>query len=124
MFEEILQQVKAHFAENPEVAAAIPADKMEAIHQEIATHVTNGVSSQPAAAQGGLGGLAGGFGGILEKLEGSVASGGAVTSAIEGGLVSSLAAKFGLSPAITGAIAGALPGILQKFAAKKIEGQV
>lgn len=124
MFEEILQHVKEHFAQNPEVAAAIPADKMEAIHQEIASHVTNGLTDQPVAAQSGLGSLAGGFGGILEKLESSVASGGAVTSAIEGGLVNSLASKFGLSPAITGAIAGALPGILQKFAAKKIEGQV
>jgi len=35
MFEEILQHVKEHFAQNPEVAAAIPADKMEAQHAPV-----------------------------------------------------------------------------------------
>jgi len=44
-----------------------------------------------------------------------MAAGGTVTNAIEGGLVGSLASKFGLSPMITGAIAGALPGIIQKY---------
>lgn len=41
-----------------------------------------------------------------------------VTSAIEGGLVSILAGKFGFSPMVTGAIAGMLPGLLQKFVNK------
>jgi len=51
-------------------------------------------------------------------LQGAVTSGSPVTNAIEGGLVSSLASKFGLPPMATGAIAGALPGLLQKFAHK------
>jgi len=51
-------------------------------------------------------------------LQNTVASGGALTSAIEGGLVGSLTNKLGLSPAVSGAIAAAIPGILQKFAHK------
>lgn len=55
---------------------------------------------------------------MLGKLESSVASGGVITSAIEGGLINSFTSKFGLPPSVTGAIAGALPGLLQKFANK------
>jgi len=55
---------------------------------------------------------------LLSSLQNSVASGGSLTSAIEGGLVGSLTNKLGLSPAISGAIAAAIPGILQKFANK------
>ncbi len=112
MFDEILNLVKEHLGNNPEIAAALPAGQADAIHNEIAAHVANGLSTAQPEGSGGM------FGGILSKLESSVASGGAVTSAIEGGLVSSLASKFGLSPSITGAIAGALPGILQKYANK------
>ena len=110
MFDQILDLVKQHIGGNPAVASSIPADQADAIHNEIATHVQNGLQSQ-AAAQGGAGNM-------LSSLESSLTSGGAVTGAIEGGLVSSLATKFGLSPAITGAIAGSLPGLLQKFAHK------
>ena len=112
MFDEILKMVKDHLAENPEVAAAIPADQADAIHNEIATHITNGVSTTAANGSGGIGG-------ILGKLESSMASGGTITSAIEGGLVSSLTSKFGLPPSVTGAIAGALPGLLQKFSQRQ-----
>lgn len=51
-------------------------------------------------------------------LKEGISSGGPVTGAIEGGLVSSLASKFNLPPAVTGAIAGAIPGLLQKFVSK------
>lgn len=111
MFDEILQSVKEHLSNNPELASLIPAGQADAIHKEIATHLASGVSAQPS----GSGSM---FGGILSKIESSVAGGGAVTSAIEGGLVNSLATKFGLPPSITGAIAGALPGILQKYVSK------
>lgn len=110
MFDEILQAVKDHLNNNPQIAAAIPPGQQDAIHNEIAAHVTNSLSNQ-STDQGGLSGL-------LGKLESSVAAGGPLTSAIEGGLVSSLTSKFGLPPSVTGAIAGALPGILQKFANK------
>ena len=110
MFDEILNMVKDHLGNNPAVANSIPPDQADAIHNEVATHINNGLQNQ-ATAQGGVGGL-------LSSLENGVASGSPITSAIEGGLVGSLASKFGLSPAITGAITGALPGILQKFAHK------
>ncbi len=110
MFDDILKMVKDHFGNNPEIANAIPADQADAIHNEIANHVTNGIANQPPTQQPS--------GGILDTLKHNVASGGTITSAIEGGLVSSLASKFGLPPSITGAIAGALPGLLQKWANK------
>jgi hypothetical protein len=111
MFDEILQLVKDHLANNPAVAAGIPAGQEDAVHNEIATHIANSVASAPAVSQGG-------FGGLLGTLESSIASGGPVTSAIEGSLVNSLTSKFGLPPSVTGAIAGALPGLLQKYANK------
>src|SRR5215218_6222304 len=110
MFDQILDLVKQHVGNNPQVASAIPAGQTDAVHQEIASHVTNGLASQ-AATQGGVGGL-------ISQLQGGMASGSPVTNAIEGGLVSSLGSKFGLPPAATGAIAAALPGLLQKFAHK------
>jgi len=110
MFDQILQLVKDHLGNNPQISSAIPSDKREAVHNEIASHVTTGLASQ-AVAQGGVGGL-------LSKLQDAISSGSPVTNAIEGGLVGSLASKFGLSPMITGAIAAALPGLLQKFAHK------
>lgn len=111
MFDQILQMVKDHLNSNPQISSAIPADQQEAVHNEVATHVTNALNNQAN--------LQGSGGGLLSKLEGSMASGTPLVSAIEGGLVGSLASKFGLSPMITGAIAGALPGLLQKFAAKQ-----
>ena len=111
MFDEILNLVKEHLGNNPQISSAIPTGQEDAVHNEIATHLTNGLTNQPS-------GDSGGFGGILSKLESSAASGGTITSAIEGGLVSSLTSKFGLPPSITGAIAGALPGLLQKYANK------
>ncbi len=110
MFDQILDLVKEHLGNNPEVNAAIPADKADEVHKEIATHVTEGIKNQASGA--------GGLGGLLSMLQGGATSGSPVAGAIEGGLVSSLASKFGLSPAITGAIAGAIPGLLQKFAHK------
>ena len=110
MFEQILDLVKEHLGKNPQVSSAIPPDQADAVHNEIASHVTTGLASQ-AVAQGGVGGL-------LSKLQDAISLGSPVTNAIEGGLVGSLASKFGLSPMITGAIAAALPGLLQKFAHK------
>ncbi len=110
MFDQILDLVKQQLGSNPEIANAIPAGQQDAVHHEVATQVTNGLS-QTAASQGGVGGL-------LSMLKGGVSNGSPVTSSIEGGLASTLGSKFGLSPAVTGAIAAALPGILQKFTHK------
>lgn len=110
MFEQILNVVKAQMGSNPAVSAAIPADKADDVHKEVANHIEQGIKGQASTA--------GGIGGLLSSLTGAAGSGNPLTGAIEGGLVSSLGSKFGLPPAVTGAIAGALPGILQKFANK------
>ncbi len=110
MFDQILDLVKQNLGGNSQLASAIPADKADAVHNEIANQVASGLASH-SSSQGGVGGL-------LSMLQGGVASGNPITSAIEGGLASSLGSKFGLSPAVTGMIAAALPGILQKFAHK------
>lgn len=94
MFDELLQLVKDHVSNNPQLAAAIPPEQADAIHQEIATLLNEGWLTQ--VEQGGIGGLVG-QGGI-------------------GGLVGSLTNKFGLPPAVTGAIAASMPGLLQQFA--------
>ena len=118
MFDEILQAVKDHFASNPQLAAAIPADQHDAVHNEIATHIANSVSGQDAAAGGTPEASGGGMSGLLGKLESEITSGNPIVNAIGGGLVSSLASKLGLGAAATGAIAASLPGLLQKFAPK------
>lgn len=110
MFDQVLQLVKEHFGNNQQVADAIPPHQTDAVHHEIANSVVNGLQDQ--AAQNG------GAGGLLSMLSNGVSSGSPITSAIEGGLVGSLANKFGLPPAATGAIAAALPGLLQKFVHK------
>ncbi|HEY0432603.1 MAG TPA: hypothetical protein VGC95_01950 [Chitinophagaceae bacterium] len=110
MFDQILDMVKEHLGNNPQVSANIPPEQQEAVHQEVATHVTNAIQTQAAAA--------GGAGGLLSMLQGAINSNSPVVHAIEGGLVGSLGGKFGLSPMVTGAIAAALPGLLQRFAHK------
>jgi hypothetical protein len=110
MFEDILEKVKQHFAENPELAQHIPAGQEEAIHNEIANHVAH--AANPPEESGGM------MSGLLGKLESAISGNNPLAGAVEGGLVSSLASKFGLSAAATGAIAGALPGLLQKVVHK------
>lgn len=110
MFDQILELVKGQIGGNPQASNAIPAGQADAVHSEIANHITEGLKNQ-ASTQGGAGGL-------MSMLTGNMASGSPLTSAIEGGLASSLGSKFGLPPLATGAIAAALPGILQKFAHK------
>jgi hypothetical protein len=107
MFDQILQLVKEQLNAHPQIAAAIPPEQADQIHHEIATHITNGIQNPPAAQTES--------GGILSQIENSLASGGLATSAITGGLVGSLASKFGLPPMITGAIAAALPGLIKKY---------
>jgi uncharacterized protein YidB (DUF937 family) len=111
MFDEILQMVKEHLSNDPQTAAAIPPEQADAIHNEIATHVADGLKDQ-AAQQGGGSSL---LSSITSSLGGS---GNILTSAIAGGLVGKLGEKFGLNPAITGVIAASIPTIVQKFISK------
>jgi hypothetical protein len=108
MFDQILQIVKEHLGNDPQVAQAIPADKKDAVQQEIAAQISNGLESQPA----------GGGGGLLGNLAGSLGGGGLLSGLMDGGLVNSLGSKFGLPPAAISAITAALPGLLQKIMQK------
>ena len=110
MFDKILELVKEHFENNPEIKSKLTDEQKDAVATEVATHLTTGLTNHEA--------LPGGIGGIFSRLENAVSANNPLTNAIEGGLVGSLGSKFGLSPAVTGAIAGALPGLLQKFALK------
>lgn len=110
MFDQILEMVKEHLGNNPQVTSQLSPEQQDALHKEVAGQITTGLATE-APKQGGVGGL-------LDSLKNAATSGGPVTGAIEGGLISSLTSKMGLPPAVTGAIAGALPGLLQKFAQK------
>lgn len=107
MFDQILDLVKSQLGNNPQVSAAIPAGQHDAVSQEVATHISEGLKTH-AENEGGVGGLLSMLGGGSNQ----------ITNAIGGGLISSLGSKFGLPPMATGAIAAALPGILAKFAHK------
>jgi hypothetical protein len=107
MFDQILQLVKEHLDNNPQLTQNIPNEQADAIHREIATHINNGLQNKAAAPASA--------GGLLSQFENSLNSGNLLTSSISGGLIGSLGSKFGLSPAITGAIAASLPGLLQRF---------
>jgi len=108
MFNDILNLVKEHLSNSPDVANQIPDDKKDAVYNEITTHLHSGLKNNQA--------LPGGTNNILSMLENAVTSDNPLVHAIEGGIVGSLASKFGLSPAVTGAVAGALPGLIQKYA--------
>ncbi|MDB4903809.1 MAG: hypothetical protein JWQ63_3090 [Mucilaginibacter sp.] len=110
MFDQILQIVKDHLGNNPQLTNSIPVESADAVHQEIAAHITNGLKNQAETL--------GGTDSLISSLKSEVTSGHPVVNLIEGGLISSLASKFGLPPAATGAISAALPGLLQKFAHK------
>jgi hypothetical protein len=109
MFQDIVNVVKEHFAEHPEVSQHIPPEKRDDVYNEVATQVAGHLPA--SGAQGEK------HEGLFDKIKHAFGSGHAdpAAAAIEGGLVASLASKFGLPPAATGAIAGALPGLLQKL---------
>ena len=110
MFDQVLQTVKQHLGSSPEVASKIPPEHADAVHQEVANGVTDGLKEN--AMGGGLGGMVSSFtgggsggagtGGMIEKVTSSVAP--------------RLNGKFGLSPDAVKSITGAIPGIVQKFA--------
>lgn len=99
MFDQILQLVKEHMGNSPEIAAAVPAHQQDAVQTEIAGHITEQVQAQ-------------GTGGMLSMLGGI---GGMDLGSITSGLAEKLTSKFGLSPSVTNSIVAAIPGLLQKF---------
>lgn len=101
MYEEILQLVKEHLTNDPQVTATIPAEKADDVHREIAGQINTGIQN-PAALLG--------EGGIASLLSGGLGSGSPIVS----NLVNNLVSKCGLSPEAGSAITAALPGLLQK----------
>jgi len=110
MFDKIFELVKEQLNSDPQVASQIPDAKKDAVYNEVATHLTSGLTNHEA--------LEGGAGGLLSMLQNAISSGNPLSEAMQGGLLNTLASKFDLPPSATGAIAGALPGLLQKFASK------
>ena len=43
MFDQILNVVKEQMASNPQAAAAIPADKADDVHKEVASQIEQGL---------------------------------------------------------------------------------
>jgi hypothetical protein len=115
MFDQILQLVKESLDNHPAITENMPKEQVDALHHEIATHINNGLQAQAQPESQGT------ASGMLSQFENSLGSGNILTSAISGGLVGSLASKFGLPPLITGAIAAALPGLMQKYMHKNTE---
>lgn len=105
MFDEILNAVKSELGGHPAIAGSVTPEQEDAIHNEIANHISNAAAAGSSTSGGG----------ILNTVKQAIASGGTVTTAIEGGLINSLTSKFGLPPSITGAISAALPRIIQKY---------
>ena len=110
MFDKILDLVKEQLSSDSQVASTIPDNQKDAVYNEVATHLTSGLTNHDT--------LEGGVGGLLSMLQDTNTTGNPLTNAMQGGLLNTLASKFNLPPAAVGAIAGALPGLLQKFAHK------
>ena len=61
MFDKILELVKEHFENNPEIKSKLTDEQKDAVATEVATHLTTGLTNHEA--------LPGGTGGILSMLE-------------------------------------------------------
>ena len=101
MYEEILQLVKEHLTNDPEVSATVPAETADSVHEEIAQQIHAGIQNPTSLL---------GEGGITSLLSGGMGANNPIVS----NLVNNLVAKCGLSPEAGGAITAALPGLLQK----------
>ncbi len=101
MFDEILQLVKEHLGNDPQVAATVPAEKADSVHREVAEQINTGLQNPTALL---------GEGGIASLLSGGPGSGNPIITNLVNGLVS----KCGLSAEAGSAITASLPGLLQK----------
>ena len=81
MFDQILQMVKEHLGNKPQVTSNLPSEQQDEMHNEVATQITNGLANH-ATTQGGVGGL-------LDSLKNAATSGSPIAGAIEGVLHSS-----------------------------------
>jgi hypothetical protein len=54
MFDQVLDVVKQQLGQDPNVAAQIPPEKRDAVHQEVAESITDGIQSQAAGGPAGM----------------------------------------------------------------------
>jgi hypothetical protein len=113
MFEEILRMVKEHFSNHPEISSEIPPEHADAVHREVADHITSQVAETPALRNDDQ--RRGGLGGVFDRLSDLTNSSAPAPEANQGGLKNRLSSKFGLSSFATNAIASALPMLIGRF---------
>ncbi|MGV3705558.1 MAG: hypothetical protein ACO1NU_09285 [Arcticibacter sp.] len=105
MFDKVLELVKQHIANNPEIADLVPPGQQEDVNKEVASGVNDGLKNSLSS---------GGLGGMLSSLTGG-SGGGDISSTISKAVAERLQGKFGLSPEVIQKIATAVPGIIQKL---------
>lgn len=106
MFDQILQEVKQHLAQDPNVASKIPPEHAAEVHREVAQGVSDGLKEQA---------ISGGLGGMVSSLTGGGGNAASLIPKVTKTVADRLNGKFGLSPQVVQSISGAIPGILQKF---------
>lgn len=105
MFDKVLDLVKQHIANDPEISELVPPGQQEDVNREVASGVNEGVKDSFTS---------GGIGGMLSSLTGG-AGGGDMSASIAKAVAERLHGKFGLSPEAIQKISSAIPGIIQKL---------
>jgi uncharacterized protein YidB (DUF937 family) len=108
MLDQVLQIVKQQLGSDPKVSSAIPPGQADAVHQEIAKGVTDGLKDSTSG---------GGLGGMISSFTGGSGSSG-LSGTIQKAVADRLNGKFGLSGDAIQSITAAIPGIIQKFTGK------
>lgn len=105
MLDKVLDLVKQHISNNPEIAKFVPPGQQEDVNNEVATGVNEGLKNSFTS---------GGIGGMLSSLTGG-AGDGDMSANIAKAVAERLQGKFGLSPEVIQKISTAIPGIIQKL---------
>jgi uncharacterized protein YidB (DUF937 family) len=110
MFDNILGIVKQHVGNDPQVSSSIPPGREDAVHQEIAHGVTNGLKDNITG---------GGIGGMVSSLTGGHSGAdSSVSQSVSKAVAERLNGKFGLSSDAIQKITSAIPAIIQKVTNK------
>lgn len=105
MLDKVLDLVKQHISNNPEIAKLVPPGQQEDVNKEVASGVSDGLKNSFTS---------GGIGGMLSSLTGG-AGNNDMSENIAKAIAERLQGKFGLSPEVIQKISTAIPGIIQKL---------
>ncbi|WP_407430164.1 hypothetical protein [Arcticibacter sp.] len=105
MLDKVLDLVKQHVSNNPEIAKLIPPGQEEDVNKEVASGVNEGLKNSFSS---------GGIGGMLSSLTGGSGNGD-MSENIAKAVADRLQGKFGLSPEVIKKISNAIPGIVQQL---------